>query len=565
MSTRKPSSRNRAFRPAADDLENRQLLSGMVSGVDADGDAWTLQLIGPGTLSVVKQNGSNGFPSPLNSPSEINTISIGGTDPTKSRLVGTVTKSATGDGKVFFQNLTELPAHSEHFTGIGLGMVSINMPGFWLGNTTTPSTSTTPATAHIFLPDGVNTLRFGGVDTTHNAVPLTSTSTNASDTTFVELGLPMFGGTRVVIDQSISSSQQKPSATVGAAATTVQHAVTFAVSGRLQLFQANSIVGDAAHPPGQFGDHNSAASEIGGTTVVSTLAGTTPFFETSSSGLIKGAVGGAIGFVRVGGNATNFTTIVEDPTGQSTDHISNYYVGGETNNVLVVAPSGINTVAFGKGMDTTDILTHVINTLKANRGAINSNVYVDRQISLVDIGGPVTGTNVLSGYAQNFTSIINTVTGQSTSIFSTGTPAPPPKPTGAQTSGGMTVHVAGDITNSVFAASTQPYNNVFGDPNSLVLPTGHINAKVEGTINNATATPSSPTNAFYAQKVNLNKSPVAPARVPELPFAHPSTNPFLPGIHSLNPPTSTGHQTKKTTVTAGRSTPKGPKSTATKK
>ena len=100
-----------------------------------------------------------------------------------------------------------------------------------------------------------------------------------------------------------------------------------------------------------------------------------------------------IGTVRVGGNATNFTTLVYDTTGTDGARINNFSVGGETNNVLVVAPNGMQNAAFGAGMDTTDILTNVINTLQANRGAINSNVFVDRTISQVRLGGDVVNSN----------------------------------------------------------------------------------------------------------------------------------------------------------------------------
>ena len=54
--------------------------------------------------------------------------------------------------------------------------------------------------------------------------------------------------------------------------------------------------------------------------------------------------------MRVGGNATNFTTFVtEDPLnvaaaeGQLDAKISNFYIGGQTNNVLLIAPSGSRT------------------------------------------------------------------------------------------------------------------------------------------------------------------------------------------------------------------------------
>ena len=77
----------------------------------------------------------------------------------------------------------------------------------------------------------------------------------------------------------------------------------------------------------------------------------------------------------------------------------------------------------------------------------------------------------------------------------------------------ITAFIAGDVTNSVFAASVQPLNNVFGT-DDLKLPTGHIVAKVQGNIDNSTATPSSPTTAFYAQVVDLSRGPVIPPIVP---------------------------------------------------
>src|SRR4051794_18545483 len=120
MATRKASSRNRALQPSAEDLESRQLLSKVVSGTDIDGDKWTLRLIGPGSLNVTKQPDAAGNPSPLNSMTQINTITIGGTDPLASRLMGKVHKAAGSDGKVFFQSLDVLASRSlEQGTGLG--------------------------------------------------------------------------------------------------------------------------------------------------------------------------------------------------------------------------------------------------------------------------------------------------------------------------------------------------------------------------------------------------------------------------------------------------------------
>jgi hypothetical protein len=541
MATRKPSPRIRALRPAAEDLESRQLLAAMVSGTDVDGDTWTLRLMGPGSLTVVKQNGADGTPAPLNSRTEINSITVAGTNPLESRLVGIVTQAPGGDGKVFFNNFTELENHSEHLQTIGLGLLGINMPHFWLGNTF-PSGTTTTTPPAIVIPDGVGTIKFGGVDTTHNQVnPPPSTAT--SDHYDVALGLPTFGGTNIIIDKSISSSQQVPS-TSGGTPTTIQHAVNFSVLGRLDLFQANEIDGDPLHPPGQFSDIVTGATGIGGTNLLSTTNGVQALAalaaELAGVSSSLGAVTGQIGNVRIGGNATNFTPVVQDATGVSGAKINNFSVGGETNNVLVVAPNGMKNAAFGAGMDTTTIAANVIMTLQANRGAISSNVYSDRTISQVRFGGDVVNTNILTGVSQNFGTILNNVLGIPTSAFASPAPTPVPVPASAQIGGGMTALVGGNITDSVFAASVQPFNSaapgspftpVYGDPHDIVLPTGHIAAKVTGTISNLTATPSKPDTAFYANQVHLNKGPVIPPNVPQPPYS--TKRPIhAPGLHN---------------------------------
>ena len=110
----------------------------------------------------------------------------------------------------------------------------------------------------------------------------------------------------------------------------------------------------------------------------------------------------------------------------------------------------------------------------------------------------------LSGYPQNLASALS-----SQSV----TPNP-----SAQSGGYMNVLVAGDVTDSIFAASVEPFEGEFGTPDDLLLPQGQITAKVEGIIDNTVATPQSPGSAFFAQSVELETGPVTPPNVPELPF-----------------------------------------------
>jgi hypothetical protein len=501
---------------ALESLEDRQLLSKTISGVDPDGDHWTMTLIGPGDFRVINQPNAAGDPVPIGQPAEIDKITIAGPDPLKTRLIGKVVKGPNGDGKVFFESLTEQGQRSEGQSAAD-GMLAIDMPGFWLGHTSTAAPSTTdPTEDAILLPDGIQTLRFGGVDTKFTppgGTPLNQNGT--SDPFSVDLGLPRTQGTSIIIDKSVSSGQAATS--TGGSAT--QDSVTFNVNGRLNEFQANEIDGNTAVPTTPFRGG-------GGTLVVSQPDPLT-------------AITGSIGFIRVGGNATNFSV----QSGGADGLLSNSYIGGEPNNVQLLATGGMRNVYFGTGMDTTTILTHSLMTLKANRGALNSTVGVERAVGTAIFGGPVVGSTLRSGVNLNL--------GGTSGVFATQTA---PTLTPAQDGGAIhNVLVAGDVTNSVFAASVEPdENGQFGTSNNLVLPHGIIQAKVQGTVNNSIITPVQPTQAFYAKLVKFSKGPVVPPRVPVPPFPDFGAPPT--GFHVVHhlqrsfPTTVTPHGSAKTTT-----------------
>ena len=477
-----PNRRPRALRPAPEFLETRQLLTvtKTLTGMDADGDSWTLRLLGPGDLVVQKQPGADGTPAALDSATQIDMISVGGANPLTTRLVGKVTPGPGGDGRVYFNNLMEVG-------GVALGVAAnngiqtIDMPGFWLGNTTGAAISATNPAPAISVPDGLITLRFGGVDTSFGPQPdATAASASPSNTYAVTLGLPQSGGTSVIVDQVITNSVTGTSST-STTPTTIRNGALFLVSGRLNLFQANAIQGDKF-------DTTTGFQGGGGTEVVSVV-------DSASQ------ITGQIGDIRIGGDATNFSA-------QTNDKISNFYIGGETQNILVLAPVGARNVSFGKGMDTVQLYAHTLENLYANRGALNSTAIISRSIGRVVFGGDVVNTNILSGYQQDLGSAFSNQQVPD---------AQPP----AQVGGGMTALVAGDVVNSVFTASVDPVDTTFGS-DDLLFPHGEITAKIEGTINNATATPDAPEQAFYARNVNLTKGPVVPPNVPEAPFNRPN-------------------------------------------
>ena len=515
MAKRHQLGRSRALQPSAESLEGRQLLSGTVSGVDTAGDRWTLTLSGRGSIQVIKQPDATGTASALTAATEIRSIVISGSDPGSTVLSDKVIKAPGSDGRIFFQNLVETPNRSERL-GTGLGIQAVNIPDFWLGLTdpTTTANATQPRAA-ISIPDGVNSLRFGGADTTRffGTDPTQSLAQDGQNDQFlIRLGIPTAIGTSIVVNQVISSAQAAPSGTTTGAPT--QKTVVFDVSGRINLFQANQIIGNTS------------------------IQGTPESFNSGTivSSLTDPAQGitGEIGFVRVGGNATNLSVITNST-------LANFYAGGETNNVSILAPNGARNFYFGKGADSTTILAHSIENVFANRGMINSRIVSDRQIGDLMIGGDVVNSTVLSGYVQNLTGVVLGIESSQSQLgqfFQSAVTIPTPT---AEAAGKITTYIAGNVTNSVFAASDQSITQAsggsmtFGNPQDVFLPLGVVTARVEGTINNATVTPMMPTRAFYGQTVTLTKGVVVPPAVVEQPLSLPAKPITLPGIPRVFP------------------------------
>ena len=87
--------------------------------------------------------------------------------------------------------------------------------------------------------------------------------------------------------------------------------------------------------------------------------------------------------------------------------VSNFFIGGQTDNVILVAPSGSRNVFFGQGMDNVYINTEFIQNLQANRGAVGSAVTVKRNIGNMVMGGDVINTVIQSGYDQDLSAVAN--------------------------------------------------------------------------------------------------------------------------------------------------------------
>ncbi|RUL86927.1 hypothetical protein [Tautonia sociabilis] len=474
------------------------MLSAVLRGVDVDGDTWTLRLAGPGALQVINQPGSDGVtPVPLGQPGLIDTITYQGANPATTRLIGAVTKGPNGDGRVYFANLVS-PASNPPGPGIGVGALAIDMPDFWLGDTSPGGTETVQGT--ISIPDGVATLNFGGVDTTafFGTDPSQRLDQNGqSDRFTISLGLPTRVGTSIIVDRIITANQ--PATGTGQGQQATQDTVSINVAGRLNVFQANAIEGDPTLDLGDSGVFQ--GDNPGGTTIVS-----------SAPQVVGSQVAtGAIGRFRIGGDATNLSVQV---TGNNA-RLTNFFIGGETNKVSVSAVEGVRTALFGLGMDTVSIEAGQIEQLSANRGAVGSSVVVGGSAGSLAFGGDVINTNILAGYTPG------TAGGSPT----------------AEGGGTMTIRVGGDLFDSIIAASVQPFQGVFGSPNDLVIPTGYINAKVEGLIDNSlnpAVDPSSADSAFFAKRVRLENGPVVPPAAPGAPY-RPRLGPGrTPGVEGLS-------------------------------
>jgi hypothetical protein len=559
--------------------EPTQAASAVVRGMDPDGAQWTLSLYGPGALNVVGVDGDVFTRQTGTLQESIDTITVAGSITTSTRLVARVYPDpSTGDAKVFFQNLIVTPTGElgkidegqvSNFRTVSNGILAVDMPDFYLAHTETtkPSVASLIHTAamsagEINIPQGVITLRLGGVDVDY--VPPGGVALNAtgqSNEFQINLGLPSIQGTSIIVNTVNSDAEAN-----SAGSPAFQDFATFLVTGRLNLFQANEIDGNtttALLPTQLVNAPATSGAAPGGTFLISQ----------------GGAATGQIGNVRVGGSATNFTTFVtEDPLnvaaaeGQLDAKISNFYIGGQTDNVLLVAPSGSRNIAFGLGMDNVTISSLAIDSLRANRDALNSNVTVTRSIQNLLIGGDVQNTNVNVGEFQSLFTFANlppaTLFASGSGVFFGEPPPTVANPeentlTGqvepiAQNGGTMQVRIAGSVINSIFSASVQPdptflTGNGFGTSQDLILPRGVINAKVEGNISNTgndLVQPGSTGRAFFAKSVKLLHGPVIPPTVPYQPYATPTKyfvgQDGLKGLFKIDHvPSVVGHKAKK--------------------
>jgi hypothetical protein len=494
-----------------------------------------------------------------------------------------VIPGANSDGRVFFQTLNIEPTGAYPHLDPNLvlpristpqnGIAAVDMPNFWLGHTSTAK-PTFSSQIHpgffiagaINATEGINVLRFGGVDTRFTPAGGTPLNQSGQKNEFlVDLGPPIYIGTSIIVNKVITDAQLIAATGTSTTGTVNQQSVTFLVTGRLNLFQANEIDGNTTAANTTTKTPTAVPTQfLAGGPTAPTPAGNQPGGTYVVS--MGGAVTGQIGDVRIGGNVTNFTTfalatdVFTTPNDAVVDpKVSNFFIGGETNNVILIAPGGSRNVYFGLGMDNTQIATQFIQNLQANRGAVGSTVTVDRTIGNMVLGGDVVNTNIQVGYAQTLATYANVPAVSFTAATGAfnGTPVPTILNALQNTitgifqplaHGGGAIHgrIAGNVTNSIISASVGPdpaglnqpgefqlpagHTFPFGAPENIVLPHGIINVKVEGTVDNSglqsgtspIVSPDIPSNsAFFARHVTIDSGPVIPPNVPQAPYPPP--------------------------------------------
>jgi hypothetical protein len=222
---------------------------------------------------------------------------------------------------------------------------------------------------------------------------------------------------------------------------------------------------------------------------------------------IQTQISGAIGDIVVRNGATNFGV-------QSGTQIRKVNIGGETRNVLALSPNGIRYGQFGLGMDNVTIHTHTMSRLEMNRGAVNSEVKVSRQLGYFRSGGDIVDSTILSGLNQDLTNEFRTQSADTNTVADLG--------------GAIRALIAGNIIDSIFAASVEPYNGLYDSPDAIKLGGGRVQAKVEGIVDNSTVTPDNPNDAFYAFSKDVTRGVVTPPNAPSTPVPSPAKSTRIP-------------------------------------
>ncbi len=493
--------------PTAAELTGTSNQGKIVSGQDRQGNRWQLQLIGPGNIIVTDTAPNDGVLA-----DNINTITLVGTSPTKSSLVGSVQQpyNLPNDasllptlGTTYFNSLT---AQS--------GVKSIILNGFILTDTITPpgSAALSPAetqlnqTTGIFLHGGVGTLDFGGIDArfpqSFNPVPITINIGNPTTPLTVKPNIRIDHIYNTVYDNTAFSTGGSQTIPTGPLTTPT---VSLIVNGTIANFDVVSIT-QQPDLSQNFPPINQGLLTIPTEFIPSDSAALEYQFPTVGTTGRTAVQATAVGHIKVSGAATNVTFSKSTTPFKNSltglNSVGSASFGSTTDAVAIDSRGNIGKLVFKKGLgNPAGNVSNPINYGQpssqngyAASGNIAVQVVTEGNIGLLEAGpansfyqtsqnpaniqNGIGGTNYVTRPGTSVTSSLVAAAGSIGKVSITGDLQNSEIKSGysyasavqgVEGTGGKSkigpVRLRGNLQNSVISASYRPNDGIYGNGN----------------------------------------------------------------------------------------------------
>ncbi|QEH36342.1 hypothetical protein OJF2_49030 [Aquisphaera giovannonii] len=324
----------------------------IVSGVDRQGNQWTITVHGPGQVIVTDTSPNDG-----SLDDDISTIQIINSNPRTTYVTGNTVSSnrVLGDGTVLFNRLIALG-----------GVKSIELNGFDLSANVTPAVAQSPG---VFLYGGVQTLKF------HDIAALIDTSVSEPVYQIVigDPSIPLKVQPSIYLDSIYNSVFDSTSTSVPSTPLTTP-SVQFSVNGTIQNFSVVSVTQSAISPNQVAASQRGTFQNWTGVPAAGPISGAYQFFYN-----VVGTTGrtslqaDAINNLNVRGKATNFTA--QRDTTPFTNNLSGLrYLrrasfGANADAVALDVRGNIGSLKFKKGLgDPTYTFTSTKTTTNSITG-----------------------------------------------------------------------------------------------------------------------------------------------------------------------------------------------------
>jgi hypothetical protein len=326
-----------------------------LTGEDRQGNTWNLVLTGPGEIIVTDTSPNDGV-----LDDDINTITLVGTNPKTSVLTGTVEESTRVMtdysllptlGTVYFNRLQAVQ-----------GVKQIVLNGFILTDTLTPPGSKVLSSAEsnlnqttgIYLPGGVGTLSFEGIDArfpaSFNPLPITISIGNSTTPLKVHPNIRIDSIVNTVYDDTAFTPTGSQSIPTGPLTSPT---VTLIVNGTIANFDVVSVT-QAGDLSTLFPPVNDSKLIIPTQLIPSDTAALEYQFPTVGTTGRTAVQAKAVGNIRVSGAATNVTFSKSTKPFSSSltglDSVGSAQFGGPTDAVAIDSRGNIGKLKFAKGL-----------------------------------------------------------------------------------------------------------------------------------------------------------------------------------------------------------------------